>query len=46
VQLRSIERPQRHIAGSSIGLTTSGLCCISIHLIAFTGTPGPAQGAE
>ena len=46
VQLRSIEAPQRHIAGSSIGQMTSGLWCISIHLTALSGTPGPAQGAE
>jgi hypothetical protein len=45
VQLASIIAPQRHIAGSSSGQITSGLCCISIHLMAFTGTPGPAHGA-
>ena len=28
------------------GRITSGRCCISSHLIAFSGTPGPAQGAE
>ena len=26
------------------GRITSGGWCISIHLIAFTGTPGPAHG--
>jgi len=44
VQLRSIARPQRHIEASSIGLMISGLWFISSHLIALTGTPGPAQG--
>jgi hypothetical protein len=34
------------MAGSSMGLMTSGLWCISIHLMALIGTPGPAQGAE
>jgi hypothetical protein len=29
-----------------MGQITSGLWCISIHLMALTGTPGPAQGAE
>ena len=29
-----------------MGLITSGLWCISSHLIALTGTPGPALGAE
>jgi hypothetical protein len=46
VQLASIIRPQRHIAGSSSGQMTSGLCCISIQWIALIGTPGPAQGDE
>jgi hypothetical protein len=46
VQLASMRRPKRHIAGSSSGQMTSGLCVISIHLIALTGTPGPAHGAE
>jgi hypothetical protein len=34
------------MSGSSSGQMTSGLCCISIHLMALIGTPGPAQGAE
>ena len=46
VQLRNICAPHRHIAGSSIGRITNGLCCINIHLMALMGTPGPAQGAE
>jgi hypothetical protein len=33
-----------HIAGSSFGRITSGPCFIKSHLIALTGTPGPAQG--
>ena len=44
---RNVARaPQRHMAGSSMGQITSGLCCMSIHLTALMGTPGPAQGAE
>jgi hypothetical protein len=46
VQLASIIAPQRHMLGSSIGQITSGLCVISIHLIALIGMPGPAHGAE
>jgi hypothetical protein len=46
VQLRSIANAQRHIAGSRVGLITRGRCRINSHLIAFNGTPGPAQGAE
>ena len=38
--------PQRHIAGSSSGQMTSGLWLIIIHLMAFSGTPGPAHGDE
>jgi hypothetical protein len=45
VQLASIIAPQRHMAGSNMGQITSGLCCISIHRMALSGTPGPAQGA-
>jgi len=41
-----MDAPQRHIAGSSMGQITSGLCCMSIHWIALSGTPGPAQGEE
>jgi len=36
----------RRIAPSSNGQIISGLCVISMHLMAFKGTPGPAQGAE
>ena len=46
VQWRSIDKPQRHMAGSSMGLMTRGLWCINSQVMAFSGTPGPAQGAE
>jgi hypothetical protein len=46
VQLRSSFMPQIHMTGSSLGQITSGPCRINSHLIAFTGTPGPAQGEE
>ncbi len=36
--------PHSHMAGSIRGRITSGLCGISIHLIAFSTRPGAAQG--
>jgi hypothetical protein len=46
VQLRSIASDQRIIDQSMFGRMTSGRWCIASHLIALSGTPGPAQGAE
>ena len=46
VQLRSIFSIQIHMTGSSFGQITSGPCRINSHLMALTGTPGPAHGEE
>ena len=46
VQLRSIARTQLTRCQSKCGRMTSGRWCISSHLTAFSGTPGPAHGAE
>jgi hypothetical protein len=39
-------RPQSHIAGSILGQITSGRWRMKAHLIALSGMPGAAQGAE
>ena len=44
--LRPDEDIQIHITGSSFGQITSGPWRINSHLMALTGTPGPAQGEE
>jgi hypothetical protein len=46
VQLRSSLSIHHHMTGSSFGQITSGPCRINSHLMAFTGTPGPAHGDE
>jgi hypothetical protein len=46
VQLPSKRKPQIHIAGSRIGQMTSGRWRMNSHLIAFSGKPGAAHGAE
>ncbi len=41
-----LEQPRPHGTDRAVGRITSGPCRINSHLIAFTGTPGPAQGEE